>query len=345
MAKRLGWGIVGGGVIAPSHIEAINAFASRAHIVGLCDVDPERARERQQEFDLPFITSSLEDLLGRDDIDVVSICTPSGMHSEQVVAAAQAGKHILCEKPLGITREQLDAAIEETDRAGVKLACVFQRRMSTFNRTLRTLIQEGRFGRLLLADLSGKDHRAAEYYETADWRGTIRYDRGCLMNQGIHSLDLLLWLVGEPVIEVAGFWDTLARDIEAEDTLVATLRFAGGALGTITYTTSLSRAGLPSTIGIHGTNGNIMLGGKEPLVEAGGEPIDIEGGTDVASARPGVFTQSDSHESLVLDLIEAIADDREPENPGRSARIAVDVALAIYEASDTRSVVRLPTPA
>jgi predicted dehydrogenase len=132
----------------------------------------------------------------------VSNCTPSGLHSDGILAAAAAGKHILSEKPLGITREQMDDAIAATRTAGVKLACVFQRRTSRRNLQLRAMIQEGKFGRILLANLSGKDYRAPAYYESAAWRGTIRHDRGCLMNQGIHLLDLLLWLIGQPVVEV-----------------------------------------------------------------------------------------------------------------------------------------------
>ncbi|MAG35698.1 MAG: oxidoreductase [Dehalococcoidia bacterium] len=341
MSRRYGWGIIGCGVIAPSHIKGVRENGARAEVVGLYDLVLDRAKERQAEFDIPFATDDIDTFLARDDIDIVSICTPSGAHSDGVVAAAQAGKHILCEKPLGITHEQLDTAIAAAQEAGVKMGGVFQRRTEPISRQLRHMLQEGRFGKIVLADLLGKDYRAPEYYQSAGWRGTIRFDRGCLMNQGVHSLDLLLWLMGEPVVEVAGFWDTLRHDIEAEDTLAASLRFASGALGTVVYATSLSRRGVPSHIGIHGTEGNILLGsrGEEPLVEIGGEPVPLASERDESANGA---TQLVGHAAHVADLIQAIDEDREPAITGESGRSAVDVALAIYEASDTRTVVRLP---
>ncbi len=343
--ETYGWGIIGCGVISPSHAKAVAANAPRAKLVGVCDVVPERAQARKEEFGAEFATTDIDALLARDDIDVVSVCTPSGLHSQCVVAAAQAGKHVLCEKPLDITREKMDAAIRATREAGVKLACVFQRRTSRFNQEVRRMIQAGELGRVLLADLSGKDYRSPDYYKTGEWRGTIALDRGCLMNQGVHAMDLYLWLVGQPVVEVAGFWDHLARDIEAEDTIVGSLRFANGALGSVLYATSLSRPRLPTHIGIHGTDGNVILGGAEPLVERGGEKVDLSGliaprgGSAVAAADPNAPPQG--HEFHVKDLIEAIDEDRDPFITGESARTAVDVILALYEASDTRSVVRL----
>jgi UDP-N-acetyl-2-amino-2-deoxyglucuronate dehydrogenase len=346
MEKRetYGWGIVGCGVIAPNHAKAVQASAPRARLVGVCDVVPEKAQALKEEFGAALATSSLDELLRRDDVDVVSVCTPSGLHAETVIAAAQAGKHILCEKPLDITREKMDAATHAAREAGVKLGCVFQRRTSPFNQEIRRMVQAGELGRLLLADLSGKDYRAPEYYRTADWRGTIALDRGCLMNQGVHAMDLYLWLVGQPVVEVAGFWDHLAREIEAEDTIVGTLRFANGALGSVLYATSMSRRGLPTHIGLHGTEGNVIIGGRQAMVERQGETVDLSHliaprGDAVAAADPNAPPQG--HEAHVKDLIEAIDEDREPFITGESARTAIDVILALYEASDTRSVVRL----
>ena len=178
MVKRYGWGIIGCGVIAPSHINGVRANDACAEVVGLYDLILGRAKERQAELDIPFATDDIDAFLARDDIDVVSICTPSGAHSDGVIAAAQAGKHILCEKPLGITHAQLDAAIAAVQEAGVKLGCVFQRRTEPVNRQLRQLLQDGKFGKIVFADLVGKDYRAPEYYGSAGWRGTIRFDRG-----------------------------------------------------------------------------------------------------------------------------------------------------------------------
>jgi predicted dehydrogenase len=343
-----GWGIVGCGVIAPNHAKAVMANGERAQLIGVCDVVPEKAEKLAEDFGAQLATSHLEELLARPDIDIISVCVPSGLHSEIIQAAARAGKHVLSEKPLDITREKMDAAIQATRGAGVKLAGVFQRRTSPFNQEIRRMVQDGELGRVLYADLSGKDYRAPEYYLTADWRGTISLDRGCLMNQGVHAMDLYLWLVGQPVVEVSAFWDHLARDIEAEDTIVASLRFASGALGQVLYATSSSRRGLPNHIGIHGTEGNVLIGPSRPLVERRGEDVDLShlgttrGGSAVAAADPQAAPQG--HDFHVKDLIEAIDQDRDPFITGESARTAIDVILALYEASDTRQVVRLNAP-
>ncbi len=340
MARPLGWGMIGAGVIAPTHAKAVQANPGGATIVGVCDTDQEKATAFAEAYGATFTTSSLDALLARDDIDIVSVCTPSGMHADCVIAAARAGKHILCEKPLDITREKMDAAIAAVREAGVKLGCVFQSRTNPLNRKVREMVQAGEFGQLLLADLSGKDYRAPDYYRTADWRGTIALDRGCLMNQGVHSMDLFLWLVGQPVVEVAGFWDHLARDIEAEDTIVGSLRFANGALGSVVYATSLSQKGLGSRIGIHSTEGNIVLAGKEQtLIERRGEELRLDGDADVAPH--GQMAPATGHAEHVRDLIEAIQMDRDPAITGESARTAIDVILALYEASDRRTVVKL----
>ena len=341
-----GWGIVGAGVIGPSHAKAVVANAPRAQLIGVCDLVPEKAEKMAEQFGAELATDKLEELLARPDIDVISVCVPSGRHSEIIQAAARAGKHVLTEKPLDITREKMNAAIRVTRETGVKLGCVFQRRTSPFNQEVRRLIQEGELGRVLYADLSGKDYRAPDYYLTAEWRGTISLDRGCLMNQGVHAMDLYLWLVGQPVVEIAGFWDHLNRDIEAEDTIVGSLRFANGALGSVLYATSSSRRRLPNHIGIHATDGNVIVGDAEPLVERKGEKVDLSdlvaprGGSAVAAADPN--TPPQGHEFHVQDLIEAIEQDRDPFITGESARTAIDVILALYQASDTRSVVKLP---
>lgn len=340
-----GWGIVGAGVIAPNHAKAVATNMPRAQLIGVCDVVPEKAEQLAEQFGAELATTDLDELLARPDIDIISVCVPSGRHSEIIQRAARAGKHVLTEKPLDITRESMDAALAAVREAGVKLGCVFQRRTSPFNREIRRMVQDGELGTILYADLSGKDFRAPEYYLTGEWRGTIALDRGCLMNQGVHAMDLFLWLVGQPVVEVSAFWDHLARDIEAEDTIVGSLRFANGALGSVLYTTSSSRRGLPQHIGVHGTGGNVVLGGAAPLVERNGTPVDLSaftatpGGSAVAAADPSA--PPGGHELHVRDLIEAIEQDRDPFITGESARTAIDVILALYEASDTRSVVQV----
>ncbi|MCL4545604.1 MAG: Gfo/Idh/MocA family oxidoreductase [Chloroflexi bacterium] len=337
----LGWGIIGCGVIAPSHARAVLANAPKARLVGVCDVDMTKAEKLRDEFGAEFATDSIDELLSSLDIDCVSICTPSGLHAQCGIEAARAGKNILCEKPLDVSRERMDSFLENVHTIGIKLGCVFQQRTRPLHRKLRTMLASGDFGRVLYADLSGKDYRSPDYYKTASWRGTLRYDRGCLMNQGIHTLDLLLWLIGEPVVEAAGFWDHLARDIEGEDTIAGSLRFSSGALASVLYATSSSRGKLPQHIGIHCTEGNIILGRTEPVVELRGERLNLDS-IDAINAE-GQTAVPQGHEYHVADLIAALEEDRDPEITGESARTAVDVALALYEASDSRSAVLLRT--
>ena len=194
------------------------------------------------------IVSNLDQALRRDDVHAVIICTPSGNHLESALAAAAAGKHVVVEKPLEITPERCDQIIAACDKAGVKLCTIFPSRFADANMALKTAVDAGRFGKLTLGETTCKWCRTQAYYDSGQWRGTWQLDGGgALMNQAIHNVDLLLWLMG-PVTHVSGFTATLAHErIEVEDTAVATLRFANGALGVIIAATSI-HPGFPKTI-------------------------------------------------------------------------------------------------
>src|SRR5712692_1691504 len=255
----LGFAIVGCGMIARFHARAL-AEVPGARLVALVSRDVANAKTVAEAVGHPCdIYSDLKPALARRDVDVVIVTTPSGAHLEPAVAAALAGKHVVVEKPLEITLERCDRIIDACDRCGVKLCTIFPSRFGDANQTLKKAVDTGRFGRLTLGETTCKWWRPQSYYDVGGWKGTRALDGGgALMNQAIHNVDLLLWLMG-PVTHINGFTATLAHErIEVEDTAVACFRFASGALGVIQASTSV-HPGHPKTIAIHGDKGSAVI--------------------------------------------------------------------------------------
>ncbi|MFP3903949.1 MAG: Gfo/Idh/MocA family protein [Armatimonadota bacterium] len=344
--NTLGWGIIGCGVIAPTHIKAVQA-TDGAEFVACCDVVEEKAQERADEFgdgDVK-VYRDLEDMLNDPDVDVVSICTPSGMHSEQAIMAAEAGKHILCEKPMDVELKKIDAMIAAAKENNVKLSGVFQRRTYESSNKVRDAVRSGKLGRVVIGDCYQKYFRSHEYYASGDWRATWELDGGgALMNQGVHGIDLLLYIMGD-VKRINANARTLVRNIAVEDTAVATLEFANGALGVIEGTTSIT-PGYGCKIQISGDDGTIEVVNKEiTMWDIPGEEEEIEQGEDeVGTARDATSgLTEEGHTSHVADMVDAINNDREPQIPGREARRAVEVIKAIYKSSrEGGATVELP---
>src|SRR5690606_2675649 len=230
MERSFGFAVIGAGAIAQAHIDSIQTIPG-ARLIGLWGRTPERAKQAAQRHGCLW-EPEMEKLIERSDVDVVVVATASGFHMEPAVAAARAGKHLVVEKPLEVTLERCDAIIEAAQEHGVKLACIFQSRFAPANRFVRDAAAQGRFGRLVLGDAYVKWHRPQSYYDQAEWRGTWKFDGGgALMNQSIHQIDLLQWMMG-PVESVFAHTDCLAHSgLEVEDTAAAVLRFASGALG------------------------------------------------------------------------------------------------------------------
>ena len=339
--EKIGWGIIGCGTIGPTHADAVQAN-EQAELVQVCDMVPEKAKKMAADHNCSYVTS-LAELLAHDDIQAVSICTPSGMHSEQAIAAAQAGKHILCEKPLDITLDKIDAMLEAAEAYDVKLAGVFQYRTYPISQKVREAVRNGKLGKLVLGDCYQKLFRSHEYYGSGEWRATWELDGGgALMNQGIHGIDLLLWIMGE-VARVSAYCRRLVRNIDVEDTSVANLEFTNGALGTLVTTTSVTPAENVRTE-IHGDKGSIKLQGSDIIQWAiqGEEEVAGES-TDEGTASDPTAVTATGHTEHVRDLCEAIINDREPTIPGREARKAVELIKAIYLSSRLGgSTVELP---
>jgi UDP-N-acetyl-2-amino-2-deoxyglucuronate dehydrogenase len=336
VSKKVRWAIVGCGVISSTHGKAITA-APDAELIATCDIIPERAEKCAETYGAAAWYTDYNEMMKRDDIDVVSICTPSGLHLEVAEAAAKAGKHVFSEKPIEITKERIDRMIQVCKDSGVKLGCVFQMRTFANNKLARQIIGEGKLGKMVLCDAYMKYYRSPEYYKSADWRGTWELDGGgALMNQGVHGIDLLLFMANSDVESVVAQADHLVRDIVVEDTAVAILQFKNGAFGVIEGTTSVNPA-RKARFELHGNDGSIVLEEgkiitwKVPDVEQPEAPGETSGsGHD----DPKAITAT-GHVFLVQDMCEAILNDRDPYITGESARKAVDLILAIYESAKT----------
>jgi len=346
--KRIQWGIIGCGVIAPWHADSV-VQSEYADLVAVCDIDEERGKTFAERYGGVAFYKDYRQMLREGGVEAVSICTPSGLHAEMTVAAAEAGVHVLCEKPMAITVPQLDAMMEAVSKAGIKLGVIFQRRTYETSKRVREAVQSGLLGQMTLGDAYLKYYRSPVYYRSADWRATWELDGGgALMNQGVHGIDLLLWIMGD-VESVYAKAEAKVRDIEVEDTCVALLTFKNGAYGVIEGTTS-SNPGEPTALYLHGEKGTIILDDKGISKWAVAEDKSVVAENDPTRcvARAGLSTASDpkamgraGHQAQVDDLCLAVLEDREPMVTGGSARKAVELILAIYESTRTGGEVGL----
>jgi UDP-N-acetyl-2-amino-2-deoxyglucuronate dehydrogenase len=328
-------------MVARYHAQAIAATPG-ARLVAVCRGDASRAAEASAEFGVPCERGD-EALLARPDVDAVCVATPSGRHAVQVIAAARAGKHVLVEKPLALTLADADAMIAACRSAGVRLGVALQRRTEPCYRALQAVIAAGGLGRLVLGSTTVPYFRAQSYYDSADWRGTRALDGGgALMNQGIHLADLLLWLMGD-VEEVYAHAATLARKIEVEDCLAATLQFESGALGNILATTAAA-PGFPHRIEVYGTAGGVQIEGERIVRWEGGAPAPE--GTDEAPAAAGAGASPTgigvtAHARILADFVAAVRDRRAPLVSGEEGRRSLALVLGVYESARTGRPVRL----
>ena len=348
--KKARFGIIGCGAIGPWHAQAI-VNSGEAELVACCDIIDERARKLASDFseygEIRTYTDHRQ-LLACSDIDAVCVCTPSGLHGVVTIDAARAGKHVMCEKPVEITLPKIDEMVKACRGAGVKLGVIFQRRTSGMWHKIKKTIDQGCLGKMVLGDAYLKYYRSQEYYDSGDWRGTWELDGGgALMNQGVHMVDILRWIMG-PVETVYAQAGHLAREIQVEDTACAVLKFASGAFGVLEGTTSVT-PGMDHRLEFHGTKGTILVYGEEVTAwdvpgdeegcsESGKGGVDIKVGT-AATSPTSIATEG--HTIQIADLCRAIREDRDPMVTGEEARNAVEVILAVYESARTGMPVHL----
>ncbi len=345
----LGFGIVGVGMIAGFHARAI-AESGCGRLVACCDIDAGRVQGFAAAHGCKGYTE-VGAFLRHPGLDIVNICTPSGLHLEPALAAIEAGKHLLIEKPIEISLERIDRIIEAADRRRVTVAGIFQSRFREGARAVKKAVESGRLGRLVLGDAYVKWFRSQEYYDRGGWKGKIRIDGGgALMNQSIHAIDLLQWFMG-PVAAVEAYKTTLAHQrIEVEDVAVAALRFANGALGVIEGSTAVW-PGFLKRIELSGTAGSVTL--EEDTVrtwsfaEERDEDREIRrrlGAADTAgggASDPAAIDHT-GHMLEFREIVASIEAGTPPLLDAREARKSVEIILAIYRSAETAREVVLP---
>lgn len=341
------FGIIGCGMIATFHARAIRD--ARGELVACYDRVPAAAEKIAKEFDCrPF--SDLDAFLAFAPVEIVTIATPSGAHRDPAIAAARAGKHVIVEKPLEITPSRCDEIIRACEEANVVLSTIFPSRFHASALLMKKAIEQNRFGKLTLGDAIVKWYRTQEYYDSGAWRGTWKLDGGgALMNQAIHSVDLLAWLMG-PVVEVSAMTTLVAHErIEVEDIALATLRFQNGAMGTIQATTAVW-PGYLKRIEIHGTTGSAIMEEEDIIkwdfLSAGDEDEAIrQAMTQRLSGGGGAADPAaighHGHARLFADVIEAIQTGCRPAIDGHEGKKSVEIICGIYDAAQQGKVIKL----
>ncbi len=337
------FGIVGAGMIAAFHLEALRGIPE-VEVTGIMDGGSGKARALAPDLD-PRGSGEIEAFCTRDDIDAIAVASPSGAHLEAALAAARHGKHCIVEKPLEITLERVDAMIAAHAAAGTRLGGILNTRHTPAARLMKRAAEAGRFGRLTFASAIGPWWRDQAYYDDSAWKGTWALDGGgALMNQGIHTIDLLQWLVGSPVASVSGRIATLAHPrVEVEDTGAAVLSFENGALGQIACTTSmwpghfrfLTLAGDAGTASL--ADGGLLFW-KFREEDAGDDEIRAEllalPGAGVGAADPAAGVNADGHRAVFRDFLDAIHNGGPLAIDGAECRKAVAIIRAVYESAE-----------
>lgn len=345
----MGFGIIGCGMIARFHAKAV-ADLRGAKVTACFDTFPASAEKLAAEIGCKAY-SDLDAMLADPAVDIVTICTPSGAHMEPAVAAAKAGKHVIVEKPLEVTLSRCDAIIKACRDNGVTLATIFPSRFHESSQLMKQAVDSGRFGRLTIGDAYVKWFRTQQYYDSGAWRGTWKLDGGgALMNQAIHSVDLLAWLMG-PVRQLSARTALLAhKNIEVEDVAMATLEFENGALGVIEATTAAYPGSL-KRIELHGSEGSAVLEEEDlktwsfakpnkrdqAIVERMANRTKTGGG----AADPAAIGHH-GHMLLFKDVVDAIKKGKQPLVDGIEGRRSVEIILAIYKAAETGKSLALP---
>lgn len=325
-------GIIGAGVIGTVHARLIAALPDEATLAAVIDLDGEKANALAQQYGAAAYTD-LAEALADPGVEAYSICVPSGLHPEIAVQVINAGRSVLIEKPLAITLDGADQVAQAAEAAGVTVGVVSQRRFQPAARFIRMAIDDGRLGNLTSAIVESPLWRSQDYYESGDWRGTMALDGGgALMNQGIHALDLMIWLMGRPVLVSAHSGCVAHTNIEVEDVVGATITFESGAIGTFLATTA-ANPGLPIRLAFTGDRGVVVMDDDKitrfTSTVSEQNPELVEGSVDAA------------HRDQYADFLKAIDDHRDPFVTVADGRLSLQVVLAIYESARTGRPVEL----
>lgn len=352
----MNFAVIGCGEIASTHVRALQSLADRAMVVACCDIRPERATSFAETFGLR--SARYDEVLADPTINAVIVCTPSGLHADIAVPALLTGKHVVVEKPMEVSVEACERLLDAQRRSGATLGVMCQRRFDAASQRVKGALDRGVLGDLILADCRVPYFRTQAYYDSGDWRGTWQLDGGgCLINQGLHTIDLLRWMCG-PVESAYAQARTAAHvGIDVEDVICATLVFENGALGTIVVTTS-SYPAFPARLAFHGTSGGAVIEGDSLAAfsiidgEHGARELPKPYAVTVASggirAATAAVTHAgptgcldswtEGHRRQLLDFIEAVDEGRPPLVDGSEGRNTVELIELIYRSARSGEV-------
>lgn len=337
--RKIRFGLVGCGRISRNHFHALELHREHAELVGVCDIDPAALAAAVEKTGVPGF-NSLDALLAGTDADIVVLATPSGLHAEQAIRVAAAGRHVMTEKPMATRWQDGKAMVHACDMAGVHLFVVKQNRRNATLQLLKRAVAQHRFGRIYMVALNVFWNRSEEYYASAPWRGTWEFDGGAFMNQASHYVDLLDWLIG-PVESVQAYTATLARHIQVEDTGVVAIRWRTGALGTMAVTMLTYPQNYEGSITIIGERGTVRVGGVavnriDHWQFADSSPDDalVEQASYETTSVYGF-----GHPAYYENVIQSLRGEARPETDGREGLNSLEILIATYlSARDGRRV-------
>ncbi len=329
-------GLIGCGRISKNHFEAI-AQQEDAQVIACCDIIEERAKEAAEKYNIPNWTTKYDEMLADRNINIISICTPSGLHPEHGIQAAKAGKHVLTEKPMACRLSEADELIEACNQAGVKLFVVLQNRLNPAIQLVRRAFDEGRFGKIYMITSNVFWTRPQDYYDMASWRGTWAFDGGAFMNQASHYVDMVQWF-GGLIEEVKAITATLARKIETEDTGSAIIRFKNGAIGSINVTMLTYPKNLEGSITILGEKGTVRVGGTSmnkieqwEFINQRNYDEEIEQHNTNPTSVYGF-----GHKGYYLNVIDCLKGKAESSSDGLEGRKSLDLLEQIYKVKQNK---------
>ena len=334
-------GLVGCGRIAKNHFDAIRE-EKNLQLVAVCDIDKKKAETAGKEQKVPFFTD-LKKMLDDGPMDIISICTPSGIHPQNGIMAAEHGFHVITEKPMATKLEEADALIKACDKNKVHLFVVKQNRLNATMKLLKNAIDKGRFGKIYQAAINVFWQRPQEYYDQSKWRGTWEFDGGAFMNQASHYVDALEWLIGEPE-SVMAMTATMARKIESEDMGAAIVRFRNGVIATINVSMLTFPKNYEGSITILGEKGTVKIGGIAVNSIEKWEFEDYDDDDKIVFESnynpPNIY--GFGHLGYYQNVVQVLEGVKEPDTDGRGGRKSLELNLAIYKSSQTGKRIALP---
>lgn len=341
--RKIRVGVVGCGRISKNHFGSIEQHAQNIELVAVCDIDQSALKESADQYKVPGYIQMVE-MLDKEQLDMVVLCTPSGLHPEQAILAAQHKVHVLTEKPMGTKLADALAMVKACDQAAVRLFVVKQNRRNATLQLLKQAVDQGRFGRIYNVALNVFWTRPQDYYDQGNgWRGTWEFDGGAFMNQASHYIDLLDWIIG-PVESVMAFTATQARNIEAEDSGVAAIRWRSGAMGTLNVSMLTYPKNLEGSITILGEKGTVRIGGvavneiqEWQFADVRAEDADIKTASYATTSVYGF-----GHPLYYQNVIDVMRGESEPETDGRSGLKSLELLVAMYRSAKDGVKVSLP---